>query len=440
MVVDLFHRVCLAQYLFWAIVTVLLPLVEATNGMPHGMAAATTSVAGCVVVAVAQAVDDSGTPGGRRKRRRVAPKRAPTPAPRKYGAVVPSSAVPPTPCPSTQANDSDPTTAVRPTATATRGDLEDPDPTSEDSSFFSSLDTSTFGLLPPLLPEPVRKIFGPKVGVRHPVFGMDPPTALGHLRLLTHEAGSRVFYGKGVGVDEFEVHGIDGPPRPGVVEKLAIVVHKINGAKPHEKPKAYATVEQGRPFLDAPIRPKAMALGVRKSKACPDEGNLLEVGISFWRVAPNRFHVIIGEPKKHQDDKMDIGIKRTASWQFCYTQVDEATGDVLFKKIIPGTFIICAGCDAINDRNRITENVCNERKLALIDLLKRLGAQSEACAFEKRSSKQSLGNILVCASGHGASIEMLEMTIDATNEEKKKDYVRKLMRDWVARQARGKAC
>eukprot|EP01043_Picozoa_sp_COSAG02_P030613 COSAG02_NODE_1962_length_10253_cov_6.942294_13_plen_33_part_00 len=32
------------------------------------------------------------------------------------------------------------------------------------------------------------------------------------------------------------------------------------------------------------------------------------------------------------------------------------------------------------------------------------------------------------------------MTIDATNEEKKKDYVRKLMRDRVARQARGKAC
>eukprot|EP01043_Picozoa_sp_COSAG02_P031443 COSAG02_NODE_2052_length_9999_cov_5.123636_5_plen_322_part_00 len=266
---------------------------------------------------------------------------------------------------------------------------------------------------------------------------MDPPTALGHLRLVTRKAWHRVFYNKGVGVDEFEVDGIDGPPRPGVVEKLAIVVHKINGAKPHEKPKV--PVEPGQRFLDAPIRPKAMALGVRKSKACPDKGNLLEVGINFWRVAPNRFHIIIGEPEKDQDDKMDIGIKRTASWQFCYTQVDEASGDVLLEKIIPGTFIICAGCDAVNDRNQKTENVRNERKLALIDLLKRLGAQSEAYAFEKRVSKQKLGQILVCASGHGASNEMLEMTIGATCEEKRKDYVRKLMRDWKGSEARDKA-
>ena len=316
-------------------------------------------------------------------------------------------------------------------------DPEDPPPTCEDSSFFSSLDFSMLDSLPPLHPEPARKIFGPKVGVRHPVFGMDKPTVLGHLRLVTQTAGDRVSYGKGVGVDQFEVDGIDGPPRPGVVEKLAIVVHKINGAKPNEKPKA--PVERGQRFLDAPIRRKAMALGVRKSKACPDEGNILEVGISFWRVAPNRFHVIIAEPEKDQDDKMDIGIKRTASWQFCYTQVDEASGDVLLERIIPGTYIICAGCDAVNDRNRKNEILRNERKLALIDLLKRLGAQSEAHAFEKRISKQKLGEILMCASGHGVSNEMLETTIGATYEEKRKDYVRKLMRDWEARQARDQA-
>ena len=288
-------------------------------------------------------------------------------------------------------------------------------------------------LLPPLLPEPVLKLFGPAVGVRHPKYGLEPPTALGHLRLVLHEPRKRIMYGQGAGVDEFEVDGIDGPPRrPGVVEMLAIVVHEINGEKTDEQPQA--PVEQGQRFLDTQIRAQPMALG---EKNCAPEGNLVEVGITFWRVEgePNRFHFVIGAAKKkQQDEKIDIGIRRTASWQLCYTQVDEASGEVLFEKIVPGTFIIRSGCTEVEDRKKNTKNMENKGKGALIDLVELLGHADEAAALRKRGEgnrKRALGEILSCARGLGVPLTQLAQTIGKTEQ-----YVCKLISEWAARSER----
>lgn len=279
--------------------------------------------------------------------------------------------------------------------------------------------------------EPECRIFGPGVGVRHKVFGMEPPTAQGHLRLVTREAGERVFYGKGVGVEEFVVDGIAGPPlEPGVVEKLAIVVHEINGAKPNEMPQT--AVEPGQRFLSAQIRPTALPLAVKKRKEEKKEGTVPEPGINFWRGSePNRFHVVIGEAKKGQGDKMDIGIKRTASWQFYYSQVHEASGAVRFEQIIPGTFIICAGCAAINEKNDRQEEARNGRKLAVIDLLNRAGLKAEAAGFRRRYRKRGLGEMLTCARDHGVSSAVLAKAIDDTEE-----YVHAQMKTEAARQKR----
>ena len=302
-------------------------------------------------------------------------------------------------------------------------------PPSEDS-VFCSLDPSVLDSLPPLLPEPVSKLFGPAVGMRHPEYGLELPTARGHLRLVLHEAGKRIMYGQGAGFDEFEVDGIDGPPqRPGVVEMLAIVVHEITGEKTGEKPQA--PVEQGQRFLDTQIRAQPMALG---EKNCAPEGNLVEVGITFWRVEgePNRFHFVIGAAKKkQQDEKIDIGIRRTASWQLCYTQVDAASGEVLFSEMVPGTFIIRTGCSEVEDRKKKTKNMENERKGALIDLVARHGHAAQAAALRKRGAgnrKRALGEILSCASGLGMPSALLAKTIGDTEQ-----YVCKLVRDWAAR-------
>ena len=292
----------------------------------------------------------------------------------------------------------------------------------------SSLDLSMLDSLPPH-----REIFGPPVGVRHPEHGLESPTAHGNLRLVLHAAGKRIVYGQGAGVDGFEVDGIDGAPPPGVTEMLAIQVAEVNGEKTKEKPKA--RVKEGECFLDAQIRPRPMALGVED---CPTEGNTVEVGINFWRLEdqPNRFHVVIGAAKKQQDERIDVGIRRTASWQFRYTQVDEASGKVIFDWIIPGTFIIRTGCSEVEDRKKMTKNMENERKSALINLLRDHGHEAEAAALSKRGEgnrKRTLGEILTCANGLGFSPEALATTIGGTHPEQ---YVCTLMRRWASRAAR----
>ena len=293
-------------------------------------------------------------------------------------------------------------------------------------SLSSSLDLSMLDSLPPH-----RAIFGPPVGVRHPEHGLESPTAHGNLRLVLHAAGKRIVYGQGAGVDEFVVDVIDGPPPPGVTEMLAIEVAEVNGEKTKEKPKA--RVKEGECFLDAQIRPRPMALGVED---CPTEGNTVGVGINFWRLEdqPNRFHVVIGAAsKKQQDQRIDVGIRRTASWQFRYTQVDEASGKVIFDRIIPGTFIIRTGCSKVEERKKMTKNMENERKYALINLLRDHGHEAEAAALSKRGEgnrKRTLGEILTCANGLGFSPEALATTIGGTHLEQ---YVCTLMSSCVAR-------
>lgn len=214
---------------------------------------------------------------------------------------------------------------------------------------------------------PGQKLFGPKTGVRHKTFGNPQPNEHGHLRLVTHPAGRNVQFNKGVGVEMFEVDGIDGPPREGVIERLEIEVHQVNGAKPDEKSRT--EVQKGERFLAATIRDTALPMADKQAGERPSPG------LNWWRISGNQFRFIYGESPKNTAGRMDKGVVRCASWQLRYSQVSSQNGKEteVFAHTVPGTFIIRSSCAEIDQRNAECKRAMDSKKEKLIELLKKHG-------------------------------------------------------------------
>eukprot|EP01043_Picozoa_sp_COSAG02_P061844 COSAG02_NODE_8393_length_2587_cov_1.414791_3_plen_428_part_00 len=212
-----------------------------------------------------------------------------------------------------------------------------------------------------------RKLFGPAPGVRHKTFGCPPADENGHLRLVTHPVGKNVQFNKGVGVEVFEVDGITEAPGEGVIERLEIEVHQVNGAKPREKPGV--EVHQGERFLPATIRDKALSIMTKNPDECPSQG------LNWWRISGNRFHFIYGEASKTTRGRMNKGVVRCASWQLRYSQVMIYDGQEteIFAYTVPDTFIIRSACVEVDERNAESKRIMNSRKQKAFALLKAHG-------------------------------------------------------------------
>lgn len=98
-------------------------------------------------------------------------------------------------------------------------------------------------------------------------------------------------------------------------------------------------------------------------------------GLNWWRIAPNKFHVIYGESTKKAEGKMDKGVIRCASWQLRYSQVRIQNGieTEVFAHTVPGTFIIRSSCTDVDRRNAESKRAINGKKEAIIALLKSNG-------------------------------------------------------------------
>ena len=284
---------------------------------------------------------------------------------------------------------------------------------------------------PPPMGEPLVaegcSIFGPAPGVWHATFGLEQPNEHGHWRLVTHPVGKNVMYNKGAGVDQFTVDGLAGSPvSEGVTEKLELVVHQVNGARPTEKPKA--GVQNGQRFLSSPIRRTALPLGDKNGTDRP------QPGLNWWRIAgsPNQFHVIYGEQSKKAEGKMDKGIMRTATWCFQYSQVQLVNGEevVLFKQTIPGTFFIRAGCSQVDENNSQLKKAMNLKKEALITLINQHGGP-DPDYVAKLNAKRSREELLSLATEIGVSTAALAAATELTQEQVSSqvaDYGRKKRR------------
>ena len=250
---------------------------------------------------------------------------------------------------------------------------------------------------------PGQKLFGPKTGVRHKTFGNPPPNEHGHLRLVTHPAGRNVQFNKGVGVEMFEVDGIDGPPRAGVIERLEIEVHQVNGAKPDEKSRT--EVQQGERFLAATIRDTALPMADFQAGERPSPG------LNWWRINGNQFRFIYGESPKNTAGRMDKGVVRCASWQLRYSQVISQNGNEteVFAHTIPGTFIIRSSCAEIDQRNAECKRAMDSKKEKLIELLRNHGCT------ERLSLKRPYSTLASYAVRLGLTID--DDTSDATADE-----------------------
>eukprot|EP01046_Picozoa_sp_COSAG06_P072120 COSAG06_NODE_20953_length_775_cov_1.242604_1_plen_218_part_00 len=195
----------------------------------------------------------------------------------------------------------------------------------------------------------------------------------------------------------------------GVIEKLELVVHEVNGARPTEKPKA--GLKDGQTFMGSAIRDTALPLGDKKSTERP------EPGLNWWRIAesPNRFHVIYGEQSKNGVGKMDKGHLRTASWQFRYSQVLVSDGQETerFAQKIPGTFIIRSSCSQIDEKNEKKKQAMNLKKKDLIDLINHHGGPG-ADYTAKLNTKRSREELLSLATKVGVGTADLAMATDLT--------------------------
>ncbi len=219
--------------------------------------------------------------------------------------------------------------------------------------------------VPYVAPAKAKKLFGPAPGVRHKTFGSPPPDENGHLRLVTHPVGKNVQFNKGVGVEVFEVDGITEAPGEGVIERLEIEVHQVNGAKPREKPGV--EVHQGERFLPATIRDKALPIMTKNES--PSQG------LNWWRISGNKFHFIYGEASKTTEGRLNKGVVRCASWQLRYSQVmiHDGKETEIFAYTVPDTFIIRSACVEVDERNAESKRIMNSKKQKAFARLKAHG-------------------------------------------------------------------